>query len=127
MKRLLLSILFIIQGFTCLAVMKVGSITEEIETVTSITRKRLRFAVDEMDYVAGGITFNYPAGLFSASPTVRITIETKLGYSSSELITPCITSNDATQSTIRVNKGTVSSFEEAPTGYVCVHLFAVGE
>lgn len=123
---ILLCSTLLIQTFGCCAEMIVGSLVQEIETTTSITRKRLHFAADEQDYVNGGLTFNYPAGWFSASPTVRITIETKIGYSSTELITPCITSNDATQTTVRVNKGTTTSISEASTGDVCVHLFAVG-
>ena len=128
MKRLLtlLCATLLIQTFGCYSEMLIGSLTQEIETTTSITRKRLRFAADEKDYINGGITFNYPTGCFSVPPTVRITIETKIGYSSTELMSPCITSNNATQTTVRVNKGTTASISEASTDDVCVHIFAVG-
>jgi len=124
-----LIILFVlVSNLVCLAEMITGPMIQETEIRPGNTERNVvHYATEGKDYVNGGITFSYPSGLFSQVPTVRITIETKMGYSSSELITPCITANSATQTTIRVNKGTVSSFEEAPTGYVRVHLFAVGQ
>ncbi len=124
----LITLLILLPSIECFAKMCTGPMVQETEIRPGhIKREILHYAAEEKDYVNGGITFSYPSGLFSQAPTVRITIETKLGYSSLELITPCITANSATQTTIRVNKGTVSLFEEAPTGFVIVHLFAVGQ
>lgn len=124
----LFSALILLQSLKCFAVMVSGPLAQETEiTAGHIQKTILHYAAEEKDYVNGGITFTYPTGLFSQAPTVRITIESKIGYSASELITPCITANSSTQTTVRVNKGTLSVFQEAATNDVAVHLFAVGE
>ncbi len=124
----LITLLILLPSIECFATMITGPMVQETEIRPGhIERSVVHYAAEEKDYVNGGITFSYPSGLFSQAPTVRITIETKMGYYSSELITPCITANSATQTTIRVNKGTIASFEEVSTGDVSVHLFAMGQ
>ncbi|MGB8367526.1 MAG: hypothetical protein WCD44_04165, partial [Candidatus Babeliales bacterium] len=76
-------------------------------------------------YINGGLTFIYPIGLFSSTPTVRIGIELGgIGYLLSRTISAQITANSASSTTIRVNLGTVGLITEAATGDVIVHLFA---
>lgn len=76
-------------------------------------------------YENGGLTFTYPSGLFSTTPSVRVSAELSgASYSSSQTVSTQITSNSTTSTTVRVNLGTVLSITEAADDDVIVHLFA---
>lgn len=114
-------------NFTSYATMSTGRFYEEIQVASHIELEQMPFAIEKLDYTASGVTFTYPTDYFSAPPMVRVSIELKnLTYSSSDILTFCVTSNTASQTTVRVNKGNLSGIMEAATDDVTVHLFAVG-
>jgi len=76
-------------------------------------------------YENGGLTFTYPSGLFSTTPSVRVSAELSgANYSSTQTVSTQITANSTTSTTVRVNLGTVLSITEADDDDVIVHLFA---
>lgn len=84
------------------------------------------YCIDTASYVNGGVTFTYPAGLFSATPTIRVSLEENTtAYSTSQVFVAEITVNSATATTIRVNLVTTSSITEASSDEVTVHIFAI--
>ena len=90
---------------------KIDSMTKPSPGLTLTTKKG--YCYEKQDYVNGGNTFNYPAGLFSLPPNVALSIELKnLAYSTGQIIIPIITSNTTTSSTVRVNVGTTASVSE---------------
>lgn len=102
-----------------------------MEVAMSATHTRLEplwFDFDSLDYVNGGITFNYPVGVFTTIPKVQITIVLKNAvYSASETYTPEITAHSTVSTTVRVNKTTVGAITEALTDDVTVYLYALGD
>ncbi len=106
--------------------MEVGFISKETTVGTStIETSRMNFCQEIQDYVAGGVTFNYPAGMFSSAPNVRLAIELKnLTYSTGQIISPIITANTTTSTTVRVNVGTTASMSEALTDDITIYIFA---
>jgi hypothetical protein len=76
-------------------------------------------------YVNGGVTFMYPAGLFSSTPSLRISIEENVtNYSNSQVFVPFITSSTTSSVTVRVNLVTSLTVSEAATDEIIVHIFA---
>jgi hypothetical protein len=89
--------------------------------------KKQYYATGTIDYSSGGVTFNYPSGLFAQPPQVIVTIQLKnLGFSAARAITPIVTSNSASQTVVRVLAGTLITLGEAATNDVSVNLLAIG-
>ena len=80
---------------------------------------------DSLNYVSGGVTFNY-FNLFSIAPDVAIAIEVLGAYAPGTAYSAQIVSNSSSQATVRVTKVTSSTVEEAATNEVVVHLIAIG-
>ncbi len=82
-----------------------------------------------VSYTNGGVTINYPAGLFSVAPIVNVTTSLEnLTYSSDLMIASIITSNTTANTTIRINKETTAGgITEAATNDVFVNLFAISQ
>lgn len=130
MKRLLKHNLFLFSLTLIMHFQCNGDISGQLETFEITAPGREEFALvpffsASTSYISGGLTFTYPIGLFSSPPTVRISIELSgIGYLTSLVVSPQITVNSATSTTVRVNLGTLVSIIEAGTGDVIVHLFA---
>lgn len=103
-----------------------GPLKKETNPAPGVIQTKMASFCEEMkDYVSGGVTYNYSPGLFSGAPNVKVGIQLKnLAYSSGLIVSPVITANTTTQTTVRVNVGTTSSVAEAATDDVIVHLFA---
>ncbi len=77
-----------------------------------------------ISYTNGGITMNYPTGLFSNAPiiTTQVQLQT-LTYSSDLMLSVIVTSNTSTSTTIRINKETVGGgIQEASTTDVYINI-----
>lgn len=93
------------------------------------------YFIDNATYVNGGVVFSYPEGLFSTTPTIRVSLEENAtAYSPSQVFVAHITASSATSVTIRVNLVatstiaslvTTSTITEASNDEVTVHIFAV--
>lgn len=84
-------------------------------------------ARESMAYVNGGIAFTYPVGTFTLTPKVYLTVELlNATYNVNETYVPIIISNDATATTVRVNKVTANTVVEAATDDVTVNISASG-
>ena len=86
-----------------------GALIEVVDVGPGHTEsRRFNYASDRLSYVAGGLVFNWPAGLFNGPPRVNVTIETQnAGYSPLGILSMVVTSNTALATTVRVNKGSV--------------------
>ncbi len=104
-----------------------GNQLQSVAMSASHTRlEPLWFDFDSVNYVNGGITFTYPAGVFSATPRVQITIQLQNAvYNSAESYVPEITANSTLSTTVRVNRVTVGAITEAATNDVSVHVYAI--
>lgn len=107
--------------------MRTGYIIKESSTGAGATQlSPLNYAAQTLSYTAGGITFTYPAGFFSAPPTVLISLTlTGLSYTTATTVVAMIASNSASSTTVRVNKATLASILEAGTNDVEISIFAV--
>jgi hypothetical protein len=106
-----------------------GSI-DQIETSTPGMKKTTMgsWCRQRIDYINGGITINYPAGLFTVAPIINVTTELQsLAYSSDLQITPIITSNTISSSNIRINIETGGGVTEAATNDVYVNIFSISK
>jgi len=88
-------------------------------------RHNIRSRSDSLNYVSGGVTFNY-ANLFSIAPNVAITIEVLSAYAPGTAYSAQIVSNNRFRTIVRVTKVTSSTVEEAATNEVVVHLISIG-
>lgn len=104
-----------------------GTLLEEIAVGgNAIERRRRKYASDKLDYVAGGLTFNWPAGYFTGAPRVLISIELKNAvYALTDILAHVVTANTAASTTMRVNKGSLSGILEALTDDFSVTIMAV--
>ena len=108
-----------------------GSVTGNIERFESVVdgifrNSEILYFLDNASYVNGGLTFTYPPGLFSITPTIRVSLEENgTAYSTSQVFVPQITSSSATSVTIRVNLVTTATIAEAANDEVTVHIFAI--
>ena len=105
-----------------------GTLLEEEAIGGNATETRRRkYASDKLDYVAGGLTFNWPAGYFMGPPRVLISIELKNApYSPAGILIHVVTANTAAATTVRVNKGSIAGgITEALTDDFSVTILAV--
>jgi hypothetical protein len=86
----------------------------------------MHFSSQTLSYVQGGITFVYPAGLFTQAPTVVLTVAPTPFNGSLSNYSPTVMSNSASSTEVHVSVTTLIALTEALTGSVNVHLFAVG-
>ena len=121
-----LFLLFLIISFHCK-----GSVTGNIGRFESVAdgvlqNSEIVYFIDNAAYVNGGVTFTYPTGLFSTTPSIRVSLEENgTAYSSNQVFVPHITSSSATSVTIRVNLVTTTTITEASNDEVTVHIFAI--
>ncbi len=121
-----LFLLFLTIGFHCK-----GAVTGNIERFESISdgviqNSEMLYFLDSASYVNGGVTFTYPLGLFSITPTIRVSLEENMtAYSTSQVFVPHITSSSATSVTVRVNLVTTATIAEAASDEITVHIFAI--
>jgi len=126
MKHFTSLFLLLISNFLC-----EGAITGGLSTFESypggITKNSVTpCCVDTASYVNGGTIFNYPTGLFSSTPTIRVSLQENLtAYSTNQVFVAEITANSSTSTTIRVNLVTASTIIEASNDEVIVHIFAI--
>ena len=135
MKKLLytLSILSISLTFIlpCHAMM-VGTIETNVDIDDSTERIPVSYANDAQLYTTGGVTFNYPVGLFAVTttPSVQVGIQPVVAHPTTETFVAEISANGPLSTTIMVyNLVTtlgVVSIAEAPNGSVTVYLMAIG-
>ncbi len=128
MKQFLKAIILFVftQYFSCNAFITMPAFTEERIHSGIIARERTNWCIDAIDYTNGGVSCSYPAGLFTNVPYVAITLELKnASYATTEQFAAVITSNSATQTTVRVNKIDADSVQEASDDDVIVHIFAL--
>ena len=120
------ALLFLIISFHCK-----GFVTCNIERFESVAdgllqNSEILYFIDNASYVNGGVTFTYPVGLFSITPTIRVSLEENTtAYSTSQVFVPHITTSSATSVTIRVNLVTTATITEASNDEVIVHIFAI--
>ena len=107
------------------ATMTTGAVTIAIITDNITTREPVNFASDKQPYVAGGTTFNYPAGLFTQTPTIRLAVEVA-PHADTTTYTLEISANDALSSTVMAYKITGGIVTEAATNEVTIHFIAAG-
>lgn len=109
-----------------------GSVTGNLSTFESVAdglilNSAISYFIDSASYVNGGVTFNYPAGLFSTPPTIRVSLEeAETTYLTGQVFVAEITANSTTAVTIRVNLVTTSTITEASNNEITVHIFAIG-
>jgi len=85
-----------------------------------------KWVYQQISYINGGVTINYPLGCFNVAPTVRIgTVLQGLSYSSNIVICPIITSSTSTQVTVRVNINLGEIITEAGTNDIYINIFAL--
>ncbi|HSC25160.1 MAG TPA: hypothetical protein VLB80_03015 [Candidatus Babeliales bacterium] len=121
----ILTILLIMQTFTCSGVMSVVTVTATITTDESIERFPAYVVSDQVSYVNGGLVFTYPTDIFTVAPTIRVAIETP-AHVSTITYTAEITLNSALSATITVYKIDSGVQTEAANGEVIVHFVAAG-
>lgn len=111
----------------CYGTEKNRFISEKIKIGKTPTRSPMYLVVDSQLYVTGGVTFSYPACLFSSAPTVQVLLE-----SDPVIVPPTyiaeVVSNSSTQTVVMVYQvstiGGVVSVTEVPAGSVTVSLNA---
>lgn len=124
-KLSLLFLLSSITSFNCYSAIA-GRLTAVIIPVAGQEEEvQVPFFSASASYENGGLTFTYPSGLFSSTPSVRVSAElTGLSYSTSRTVSTQITANSASSTTVRVNLGTTGAVTEAADDDVVIHLFA---
>lgn len=122
------STLLFLQPITLLSTIDSGFLIQALKIYNGRTDyQKQYYATGTIDYSSGGITFSYPAGLFTQAPHVIVTVQLKnLDFSTTKAITPIVTSNSAAQTVVRVLSETLTTFDEASTNDVSVNLLAIG-
>src|ERR1700738_3854825 len=98
MKRLLIIMIAVLHSQSFMSHAMITGLTQQtiIISPTQTSMSMVPFASDTQSYVNGGITFTYPAGLFTQAPYVVIAVQlTGLPYSTSQQVTTVITSHSA--------------------------------
>src|ERR1700722_17463020 len=81
-------------------------VTGSVELLTGIgtnhiSRTQAYFFSDVIPYVKGGITFTYPAGLFTQTPTLLVTLSLLgLAYSTSSIVVAEVVSTTSLSATV---------------------------
>lgn len=89
-------------------------------------RVNKKFFMKRLKYQTGGTKFIYPDKYFNNPPIVHVTIELlNLTYSTKLVISHIITSNNKTQTTIRVNYDDGSETKEIASNGVFVNIYSV--
>lgn len=96
-----------------------------------VTRTPAYFYSSSAAYVHGGLTFTYPSGLFTQTPTLLVTLSLlERAYSPSELVVAEVVSTSSFQAEVRVNVGSATgilpTISEANTNDVTIYIRAVG-
>lgn len=103
-----------------------GSITTIEEIYPGYTEQGTAFWCSEsISYTEGGVTFTFPSGLFTAIPTVVVSVSSST-YNSSGLLGNVITDLTTDGCKVYVTVGTMSAVGEALTDSVKVHIWVVG-
>lgn len=111
----------------CYGAEKNRFVSEKIKIGKTPTRSPMYLVIDSQLYVTGGVTFSYPACLFSSAPTVQVLLE-----SDPVVVPPTyiaeVVSNTSTETVVMVYQvstiGGVVSVTEVPAGSVTVSLNA---
>jgi len=111
----------------CFATMSVGLVTQNITLNSSISHVNLAFASDSQNYMAGGITFNYPNDLFTQSPFVHISLQPNSSHNATETFTAEISTNNASSTTVTIYNISAGVVSEASTNSVTVYLLALAD
>lgn len=96
----------------------------EVDNYTEITP--IFYATESQTYTTGGLTFNYPAGTFTAPPIVQVSVNPTTPHPNSETFGPEISTNSPTSTTIMVYFINSSGVSEAANGTVTVNILATG-
>ena len=120
-----LFLLSLIISFHCKGALTGNFEVHEPKTATLLETKSVSYFIDIVSYVNGGITFNFPEGLFSGPPIIKVSLQ--ISYSASQAYVIQITENNATSATVRVNLLTTSTITEASNDEVIVHIFTLGK
>ena len=118
-------ILMIFSHISCYGIMASGSISSRSITTDMISINPLNYAVDQQLYATGGITFNYPAGWFSAPPFIQISVGQNEVHPTTETYVAEVSVNTATSTTVMVYKVSSGVVTEAPDSTLLVYLLAL--
>ncbi len=102
-----------------------GHNTRMDDSVPGVTKTvQSNWVKDKKSYVNGGVTFTYPDGFFSSAPHVFVTLElTGMSYSDGITVTPLITANSNSSTTVRVNCYSEGPLELSDNEAI-IHLYA---
>lgn len=122
----LITIIIFSATYTCYG-QAVGSLLREEITTNMVVRSRINYMTDEQVYTTGvgGITFNYPAGWFTQTPIVQISLEQNSSHPTNLAYVAEVSANTTTSTTIMVYQINSGLVNEAPTGVITVCLFAL--
>ncbi len=129
MKQIKLIFLLSITLFSqhCCATMSVGYIIQNISANSSTTHINLAYATDWQGYTTGGITFNYPTGLFTQSPLIQVSISPTSSHPTTETFTAEVSANSDLSTTVMVYSVSGGVVSEAPASSINVYLFALAD
>ncbi len=88
------------------------------------TKVSLPWFCESLNYVVGGTDFVYTTSLFTDPPLVLVSVELlNLVLGPTDILSPVITSNTATQATVVVKLITPTTVTEVSNDDVIIHLF----
>lgn len=122
--KFLVLLISVTHFFSCKA-MSIATITVEVITANTIERIPAYIVSDKQSYTNGGLVVNYPVGLFTTTPIIRLAVEAA-PHASSITYTAEISSNSTASATIMVYKITAGTVTEAATAEVTVNFVAAG-
>lgn len=111
----------------CYAVMAYGYLERTVIFPTRDERSQWGFVSDAQPYTngIGGITFNYPAGIFTQPPCVQVSIMQNAAHPNTETYVAEVSANSTSSSTVMVYVINAGVINEAPTGVITVCIFAL--
>lgn len=129
--KIIIFILSVLTGSVAQAMVSGPIIREEIFASGRTDRQIYCWSIDEALYAAGGIAFTYPAGIFTAAPSVLVQVEELAPVAGTTYIAT-VSSNSITDVTVTVYKlsatlGFPDFLVEADVAdNIRVYLYAVG-
>jgi hypothetical protein len=124
----LFTAIIIFKSIICYGAMTIGFITRMTIVGNRMEQDLLHYAIEGQLYTNGGLTFNYPVGLFPQPPIVTVSLQPIGVVPMDTTFVAEITTNSATSTMITVKKGVttlgVVSLSQAATNDVTVYLQA---
>lgn len=102
-----------------------GKFSQETVSGNTISHTPLYIISDNQNYTSGGITFTYPADLFSIPPVVQISVQQNTPHATDMAYVAEISANDPTATTVMVYQISAGVVSQAATNSVTVNLFAI--